>query len=101
MAGLAGRRERKPGDPARRKPGTGAAAGSPGKGDDPPQRPRAAHPDRAAPEGKPDDARGPVAAIRHLARAGAADRGARLRETAEGDQGRGDRAPPGDALTPI
>ena len=43
--------------------------------------------------GQPDDARGSVAAIRHLARAGAPDRGARLREAAKGDQGRGDRAP--------
>ena len=49
-------------------------------------------------QGEPDDARGSVAAIRHLARAGAADRGARLREIAKGDQGRRDRAPPRHAL---
>ena len=63
------------------------------KGDDPPQRPRAPHPDRAAAAGEPDDARGFVAAIRHLARARAPDRGARLREAAKGDQGRRDRTP--------
>ncbi len=52
------------------------------------------HPDRAPPQGEPDHARGAVAAIQHLARAGAPDRGARLREAAEGDEGPGDRAPP-------
>src|SRR5262249_57711867 len=64
-----------------------------------PQRPRAAHPDRAASPGEPDDPRGSVTAIRHLARAGAADRGARLRETAESDEGGRDRAPPRHALS--
>ncbi len=34
VAGLAGRREREPGDPARREPGAGAAARPPRKGDD-------------------------------------------------------------------
>ena len=47
--------------------GARAAPRSPGKGDDASERPRAPHPDRAAAEGEPDDARGSVAAIRHLA----------------------------------
>ena len=50
---------------------------------------------------KPDHARGPVAAIRHLARARAADRGPRLRKAAEGDQSRRDRAPPRHPLTQL
>ena len=55
------------------------------------QRPRAPHPDRAPPEGRADDARGPVAAIRHQPRARAPDRGARVREAAEGDEEHGGR----------
>ena len=62
------------------------------------ERARAAHPDRAAAEGQSDHARGAVAAIRHLARAGAADRGARIREAAEGDEGADRRAPAAIAL---
>ena len=85
-------------DQARRAPGAGAAPRPPRKGDDAPQRARAPHPRRAAAEGQPDDARGFVAAIRHLARAGAADRGARLREAAKGDQGRRDRTPAGGLI---
>src|SRR5271169_5622867 len=42
------------------------------------ERPRTPHPDRAAVTGKPHYPRGPVAAIRHLAGARAADRGPRL-----------------------
>ena len=57
------------------------------------QRARAPYPDRAAPEGQSDHARGAVTAIRHLARAGAADRGACLREAAEGDEGADRRTP--------
>ena len=63
-----------------------------------PQRARAPHPDRAPAEGQPDDARGPVAAVQHLARAGAADRGAGVREAAEGDAHAGRRTPPGGPL---
>ena len=57
------------------------------------ERARAPHPDRAPAEGQSDHARGSVAAVRHLARAGAPDRGARLREAAEGDEGADRRAP--------
>ena len=99
MAGLAGRREREPGDQARRASGARLAPRPARKGDDPSQRPRAPHPDRAAAEGQPDDARGSVAAIRHLARARAPDRSARLREAAKGDQGRRDRTPPRHPLS--
>ncbi len=70
------------------------------KGDDPPQRSRAPHPDRAAVAGEPDDPRGFVPAIRHFARAGASDRGARFREAAKGDQGRRDRTSADHALIP-
>ena len=75
------------------------------------QRARAAHPDRAAPEGQPDHAGGSVAAVQHLPRAGAPDRGARVREAAEGDARRrspssaGGRplhaSPEGRAETPV
>ena len=51
------------------------------------ERTRTPHPDRAPTEGQSDHARGALAAVRHLARTGAPDRGARLREAAEGDEG--------------
>ncbi len=57
------------------------------------ERSRAAHPGRAPAEGQSDHAGGLVAAIRHLTRAGAADRGARVREAAKGDEGADRRAP--------
>src|SRR6185437_8844462 len=43
----------------------------------------------------PHHARGAVAAVQYLARAGATDRGARVRETAEGDARAGGRTPAG------
>ena len=58
------------------------------------ERARAAHPDRAPAEGQPDHARGTEPAIQHLPRAGAPDRGARVREAAEGDEGAGGGTPP-------
>ena len=51
-----------------------------------------AHPERAAAQGRADHARGAERAVRHLARAGAPDRGARVRKTAARDQGAGGRA---------
>ena len=51
------------------------------------ERAREAHPDRAPAQGGADHARGPVGPVRHQPRAGAADRGARVREAAEGDDG--------------
>ncbi len=70
-------------------------------GDDPSQRPRAPHPDRAPAAREPDHPRGPVAAIRHLARAGAPDRGPRLRKIAKSDQDRRRRAPPRSPINPV
>src|SRR5262249_22227138 len=82
-----------PGDPARRAAGARAETRPARKGDDPFERPRAPYPDRAAFARQPDHPRGSVAAIRHLARTGAPDRGARLRKIAEGNQSRRHRAP--------
>ena len=67
----------KPGDRDRRSRGTDRAQGLAGDRAEDAERARAPHPDRAPAEGQSDDARGSVAAIQHLARAGAADRGAR------------------------
>ena len=52
------------------------------------QRARAPHPDRAAAARPADHARGPERQLRHLARARAPDRGARLREAAARDRSR-------------
>src|SRR5262249_24744615 len=97
-ARVGGRRGGEPGGEARGAAGTRGAGRAAVRGDDQRERSRAAYPDRASIEGKPDDTRGSVTAIRHLARAGAPDRGARLRKIAESDQGRRDRTPPGDPL---
>ena len=97
VAGLAGRRDataRRPRSPSSEELASRKALLAQRAEDA--ERPRAPHPDRAPAEGQADDARGPVAAIRHLPRAGAPDRGARLREAAEGDagpRGPGRRAP--------
>jgi RNA polymerase sigma-32 factor len=48
------------------------------------QRPREAHPDRAAPVGRPEDAGGAQPGLRRQPRAHPPDRGARVREAAEG-----------------
>ncbi len=85
---------RKPGDLDRRARGADRPQGPAGHRAEDAERARAAHPGRAPAEGQSDDARGSVAAIQHLARAGAADRGARVREAAEGDEGADRRAPP-------
>src|ERR1700736_1416709 len=63
------------------------------KGDDAFERPRAPYPDRAAFARQPDHPRGSVAAVWHLARTGAPDRGACLRKAAKGDQGGRYRTP--------
>ena len=57
-----------------------------GRGADRAQRPRAPHLRGAPPRRRPDHARGTRRRIRRLARAGAPDRGARLREGAEGGE---------------
>ncbi len=93
MAGLAGRRDRKPGNHLRRSRGAHRPQGAAVQRAEDAERARAPHPDRAPAEGQSDHARGAVAAIRHLARAGAADRGPRLREAAEGDEGADRRTP--------
>src|SRR5258708_12906424 len=100
MAGLARRREREPGDPPRRAAGARAAPRPPRKGDDASERPRTPHPHRAALAREPDHARGSVTAIRHLARARASDRGARLREIAKTDPSARRRPPPRYPLLP-
>ena len=84
MAGLAGRRFRQPGsrDGARRgtrQPPPGAVGSLVG-----PQRARAAHLRGAPPRRGSDHARGTRRRVQRLARARAPDRGARLREDAEG-----------------
>ena len=83
----------KPGNRDRRSRGTDRPQGPADRRAEDAERARAPHPDRAAAEGQSDHARGPVAAIRHLARAGAPDRGARLREAAKGDEGADRRTP--------
>ena len=54
-------------------------------------RPRAPHHRRAPPDRRAQDARGPVGQVRHQPRARAPDRGARLRQAAEGDEEHGGR----------
>ena len=84
----------KPGNRDRRARGTVRAQGAALGGLDHAQRARTPHPHRASPEGQSDHAGGTVAAVQHLPRAGAADRGARVREAAEGDACTGGRAAP-------
>src|SRR5215469_3040739 len=84
---------------ARTAAGARIAPRSAREGDDASERARAPHSDRTAAAGKPDDPRGSVATIRHLARARPADRGPRFREIAESDQSSRDRAPPRYALS--
>src|SRR5262249_21185176 len=69
------------------------------EGDDPPERSRAPHPDRAPVARQPHHTRGPIAAIWHLARACPPDRGAGVREIAKSDQGRRRRTPSRHTLT--
>ena len=90
-----------PGDDARRAPGTRRSASAllePAMKSL--ERARAPHPDRAAAEGRADDARGSEPGIRHQPRARAPDRGARLREAAEGDPQRRHRAAADDLANP-
>ena len=66
------------------------------------ERARAAHPDRAAPEGRAGDARGAVQGLRRQPRADPADRGPRLREAAEEDartRGRARHGPGGQLIS--
>src|SRR3984893_10847175 len=70
-----------------------------GKGDDAFERPRAPYPDRAAFARQPDHPRGSVAAVWHLARTGAPDRGARLPKAEKSNQSRRYRAPSRHPLT--
>ena len=67
VAGLAGRRDRKPGEHLRRSRGADRTQGAAIQRAEDAERARAAHPDRAPAEGQSDDARGPVAAVQHLA----------------------------------
>jgi hypothetical protein len=85
VAGLAHRRDRKPGDHDRRPRRTERQQGLAAERAGDAQPAGAPHPRRAAAKGRPDDARGGVASIRNLARAGAAGRDARLR--AKGNEG--------------
>ena len=62
-----------------------SAAGAADRGDAGAERARAAHPDRAAAEGRAGDARGAEPGVRRQPRAHPPDRGARLREAAEED----------------
>ena len=57
---------------------------SAGRGDGQPQRAREAHPDRAAPDRRAEDARGTEPGLRRQPRAHPPDRGPRVREAAEG-----------------
>ena len=95
VAGLAGRRGREPGTRLADREELTGRQGAAGRCAEDAERARAPHPDRAAAEGQPDDAGGVVAAIQHLPRAGAPDRGAGVREAAEVDEEPGRRAPPG------
>ncbi len=61
MAGLAGRRARRPGNPAWRPPGAGPPARPAEQGDAAPERARAPHPGGAPAQGQSDHARGSVA----------------------------------------
>src|SRR5262245_45881041 len=100
MAGLAGRRDRQSGDQPRRGAGTVApqeAAGAIAQG---PEPAGAAHPDGAAAERGTDDAGRSVQGVQHQQGARAPDRGAGLREAAEGDPQFGDRTAVVDSLTP-
>ena len=76
-------------------PGRGGRARPPPRPDVPgharAQRPREAHPQRATAQGRADHAGGPLGPVRHQPRARAPDRGPRLREAAEGDDGPGSR----------
>ena len=81
VAGLAGGRGSEPGGRTCRPRRTDRAAGAVGQRAQDAERAGAPHSDRASPQGQPDDAGGAVAAIQHLPRAGAADRGARVRRS--------------------
>ena len=63
-----------------------------GRGDGQPQRPREAHPDRAAPGRRAQDARGSEPGLWRQPRAHPPDRGARVREAAGGADPAGRRA---------
>src|SRR6185437_5728862 len=93
MAGLARRRCRGPGDQPWRAAGAGSAPRSATGSAVTSDAARARHPGRAPAARRADHARGSLAEIWHLARASAADRGTRLREVAEGNQGCGDGPP--------
>ena len=94
VAGLAGRRVGHSGDRDRGSRGTDGPQGAAYRRTEVAERAGASHPDRAAAEGQSDDAGGSVPAVQHLPRAGAADRGPRVREAAEGDEVADRRAPP-------
>ena len=80
-----------PGDQARREPGARPAQAHAGRRPEAADRPRAPHHRRAPPDRRAQDARGPVVQVRHQPRARAPDRGARLRQAAEGDEEHGGR----------
>jgi alternative sigma factor RpoH len=88
----------RPGRDRRRGRGSPGAPRDADRGDGQPQRARAAHPYRAAPDGQSADARGVEPAVRRQPRAHPPDRSARVREAAEGDAAHRRRAAVGAGL---